>query len=81
MNSVIVVKPGRCPPVRVVCPWSHPAVEAGSISLRPVVCLNDSECSGTDKCCYDRCLLYYTCKPAEWKWPFQTYRALCDSSL
>jgi hypothetical protein len=59
------VKLGRCPPVRAVCPESNPPFETGSISLHPVVCQSDSQCSGTDKCCYDRCLLHYTCKPAE----------------
>ena len=49
-----------CPKVRDACPrsydwWYGP----------PVYCHNDDECISSEKCCYDICLDYKTCKPAE----------------
>lgn len=52
----IVVKPGRCPPVRPVCP----PVRTFSA---PSHCSSDSDCSSYDKCCFDRCLKEHVCKP------------------
>ncbi|XP_050726115.1 antileukoproteinase-like [Eriocheir sinensis] len=53
----IVVKPGRCPPVRPVCP---PVRNFGG---PPAHCSSDSDCSSYDKCCFDRCLSEHVCKP------------------
>merc|ERR1712142_108248 len=49
-----VVKPGRCPPVRPVCPTRS--------FQPPFTCSNDGACGGFDKCCFDRCLGEHTCK-------------------
>ncbi|XP_076050846.1 porwaprin-b-like [Oratosquilla oratoria] len=57
INPLLGVKPGNCPPIRV-CPQ-------GGHSERPRSCLNDRSCSGSDKCCYDSCLRYAVCKPAQ----------------
>ncbi|KAG7158892.1 putative crustin-like antimicrobial peptide 7 [Homarus americanus] len=51
-------KPGYCPPVRPDCPPTR--VFAG-----PQICINDSQCGGSDKCCYDTCLQESVCKPIE----------------
>ncbi|XP_042891674.1 glycine-rich cell wall structural protein 2-like [Penaeus japonicus] len=50
------LKPGQCPPVRPTCPSVRSV-------LPPTPCTNDAYCLGTDKCCYDTCLEYRTCKP------------------
>lgn len=50
----VCCKPGRCPPVRDVCP---------STRFGPPVCRQDLDCSGSDKCCYDVCLEDTVCKP------------------
>ncbi|KAK4303079.1 hypothetical protein Pmani_024881 [Petrolisthes manimaculis] len=54
--------PGRCPPVRIVCP----AFEATRfIEIRP--CNFDPECGSNEKCCFDVCeertIYMYTCLP------------------
>ncbi|XP_071552779.1 uncharacterized protein [Panulirus ornatus] len=54
------VKPGSCPPVRPQCP----AVRSGF--RPPVQCSHDSKCPGREKCCFDTCLNYHTCKPPRW---------------
>ncbi|KDR17121.1 uncharacterized protein LOC110831979 [Zootermopsis nevadensis] len=59
------VKTGRCPLIRPICPVASGAAVPGSNNQSPPVCESDRQCAGTDKCCYDQCLLYYTCKPAE----------------
>ncbi|XP_063597678.1 uncharacterized protein LOC134774247 [Penaeus indicus] len=50
------LKPGHCPPVRPTCPSVRSV-------LPPTPCTNDAYCPGADKCCYDTCLEYRTCKP------------------
>nr|ACV84092.1 crustin-like antimicrobial peptide [Penaeus indicus]ARS65735.1 crustin-like antimicrobial peptide [Penaeus indicus] len=50
----VCCKPGRCPPVRDTCP---------GIRNRPPICRQDTECFGSDKCCYDTCLNDTVCKP------------------
>ena len=54
-SAVGVVKPGRCPPVRPVCP---PTRSFGP----PQTCSNDGACGGFDKCCFDTCLQEHVCK-------------------
>ncbi|XP_068244109.1 SUMO-interacting motif-containing protein 1-like [Palaemon carinicauda] len=49
-------KPGRCPPVRPLCPQVK-------LVTPPQPCVNDALCSGYDKCCYDTCLQEHVCKP------------------
>ncbi|XP_076030612.1 uncharacterized protein LOC143018913 [Oratosquilla oratoria] len=51
---VNIVKPGRCPPVRPICP---------RFSGAPITCSKDGDCGGVDKCCFDRCLGEHVCKP------------------
>ncbi|XP_037797654.1 uncharacterized protein LOC119592820 [Penaeus monodon] len=50
------LKPGHCPSVRPTCPSVRSL-------LPPTPCTNDAYCPGADKCCYDTCLEYRTCKP------------------
>ncbi|XP_047501470.1 glycine-rich protein 5-like [Penaeus chinensis] len=50
------LKPGHCPPVRPTCPSVRSV-------LPPTPCTNDAYCPGADKCCFDTCLEYRTCKP------------------
>ena len=54
-SAVGIVKPGRCPPVRPVCP---PTRSYGP----PQTCSNDGSCGGFDKCCFDTCLQEHVCK-------------------
>ena len=54
-SAVGIVKPGRCPPVRPVCP---PTRSFGP----PQTCSNDGACGGFDKCCFDTCLQEHVCK-------------------
>ncbi|XP_050726117.1 uncharacterized protein LOC127003452 [Eriocheir sinensis] len=56
-SLVGVVKPGRCPPVRPVCPPTR------SFQQPPATCSNDGRCGGFDKCCFDTCLQEHVCKP------------------
>ena len=51
-------KGGSCPPVRAQCPLR------GSFGP-PQSCQRDSQCTGADKCCPDKCLREKVCKPAE----------------
>ena len=53
-------KPGFCPKIRTVCPKK--------IFGPPVICNDDYECAGTDKCCYDRCIQDRVCKPIRKNW-------------
>ncbi|XP_042865728.1 glycine-rich cell wall structural protein-like [Penaeus japonicus] len=50
----VCCKPGFCPPVRDVCP---------GVRNRPPICRQDTDCVGSDKCCFDRCLNDTVCKP------------------
>ncbi|PSN37315.1 hypothetical protein C0J52_21032 [Blattella germanica] len=60
------VKDGNCPPIRSMCPViTALSSRRTTTHLSPVVCQNDGNCAGTDKCCYDVCIMHYTCKPAE----------------
>ncbi|XP_068227550.1 elastin-like [Palaemon carinicauda] len=56
-ETLPIVKPGQCPPVRPQCP----PVRSGP----PQTCSNDSKCFGVDKCCFDRCLEEHVCKPPQ----------------
>nr|XP_053657204.1 uncharacterized protein LOC128706255 isoform X1 [Cherax quadricarinatus] len=49
--------PGRCPPALTTC-TSRRAFAA------PPVCPHDGHCPRAQKCCFDTCLDYHTCKPA-----------------
>ncbi|KAK7078797.1 hypothetical protein SK128_013929 [Halocaridina rubra] len=49
-------KQGQCPPVRPQCPPVRNFAP-------PQTCFNDFQCSGIDKCCFDRCLEETICKP------------------
>ena len=53
-----VVHPGRCPPLRPQCP------DTRQRSL-PTSCAHDGQCPYRSKCCYDACLRWTVCKPAQ----------------
>nr|ACF25907.1 crustin-1 [Eriocheir sinensis]ACR77767.1 crustin I [Eriocheir sinensis]ADB10836.1 crustin [Eriocheir sinensis]UCU83344.1 crustin [Eriocheir hepuensis] len=57
--SKVGLKPGKCPPVRPVCPPTRGFFEP------PKTCSNDGSCYGADKCCFDRCLGEHVCKPIQ----------------
>ncbi|XP_069676366.1 uncharacterized protein [Periplaneta americana] len=60
------VKSGNCPPIRPMCPGPVGGSPPGGRSYEaPPVCNSDYNCAGSDKCCYDQCLMHYTCKPAD----------------
>ena len=58
--SPVGQKPGKCPPIRPVCPPTRLGP--------PKTCLNDYSCRGSDKCCFDTCLRQRVCKPCQRNW-------------
>ena len=60
----IFIKRGLCPRLRNSC------LNVSS----PVVCIQDGQCSGTDKCCFDRCLNLTVCQPVRRRRPFNRNR-------
>ncbi|KAF2362926.1 WAP-type 'four-disulfide core' domain [Trinorchestia longiramus] len=56
--SLVHTKREHCPPARSSCPNTR----ASSV---PSSCSNDNSCSGVDKCCFDVCLQYNTCKAVQ----------------
>ncbi|XP_037772357.1 elastin-like isoform X2 [Penaeus monodon] len=50
----VCCKPGRCPQIRDTCPGLRKGVP---------ICRQDTDCFGSDKCCFDTCLNDTVCKP------------------